>query len=211
MLEGYKIVCVTPAGRRRYMRLLAPYILSSEFVDEWHIWINTKNSEDIGFLERVASVSPKVRLIPHPENKVSGNSSINDFFKYCIDEDTVYIRFDDDIVWVEEQLAEKLVSFRIRNPQYFLVFPLIINNAICTHLLQQRGKIDVNEYIPAQAMGKTAWKNPKFAHELHEWFLKKLEDKKIADVYIDQAIPIALNRFSINCMSWFGRDFKEMD
>ena len=38
MFGGYKVVCVTPAGRRRYMKILAPYVIRSMVVDRWDIW-----------------------------------------------------------------------------------------------------------------------------------------------------------------------------
>jgi len=35
-----KVIAVTPAGRRRYLELLAKYVLSDEAVAEWHLWDN---------------------------------------------------------------------------------------------------------------------------------------------------------------------------
>lgn len=211
MRGGYKIICVTPAGRMRYMRLLAPYILSAKSVDEWHIWINTTNHQDISFIQFLEKLSPKVILVPQPENQVSGNRSINAFFRNCIHEDTIYIRFDDDIVWMENDFIDKLVDHRVSNPNYFLTFPLIINNAVCTHLLQIHNKIKISKYVPAQCMGDLAWKNPKFASEIHRWFLRLLKNNEYKNIYIDKTIPIALNRFSINCMAWFGATFRKFN
>ena len=43
MYQEYKIVVNTAAGRRRYMQYLIPYIVSSEIVDRYDIWVNTHN------------------------------------------------------------------------------------------------------------------------------------------------------------------------
>lgn len=206
MFNNYKVVCVTPAGRRRYMKLLAPYILSNDIVDRWDIWINTTNPRDISFFEYLAKNFPKISLIPQPDGIIDGNASINGFFRYCVEKDTVYIRFDDDIIWIEPHFFEKFVNYRIQNKDYFLTFPLIINNAICSHLLMCSKKFKTKIYIKACADDKFAWANPKFAYELHTWFLNYMKTNSYKDLYIPNKI-IALNRFSINCMSWLGDTF----
>ena len=38
MIDGRKLVYVTPAGRLRYMRELVPFILSEPMVDRYDIW-----------------------------------------------------------------------------------------------------------------------------------------------------------------------------
>lgn len=210
MYESYKIICTTPAGRRRYMKILAPYILKgikSGTIDEWHIWVNTKNVDDIFFLERLHQEFDRIKLVPQPKKNINGNLSINDFFEYCIANDTIYIRFDDDIVWIENDFFEKFLDFRIKHKEYFLVFPLIINNAICTHILQQNGLLILNCYIKALASDDIGWKNPKFAKKLHGWFIELVKKKEVEKLHFGY-VPISLNRFSINCMAWFGKDFK---
>jgi hypothetical protein len=37
MQDAGKLVVVTPAGRARYMRVLARYVLASSAVAEWHL------------------------------------------------------------------------------------------------------------------------------------------------------------------------------
>ena len=53
---------------------------------------------------------------------------------------------DDDVVWFEPELFEKMVKFRVDNPEYFLVSPLVINNALSTYLLQVHNKIKLDKY-----------------------------------------------------------------
>jgi hypothetical protein len=49
-----KRVIVTPAGRRRYMSLLAGHLLKQRSsYDEWHIWLNTTDKEDIEFFKKL--------------------------------------------------------------------------------------------------------------------------------------------------------------
>ncbi|WP_038031020.1 hypothetical protein [Thermonema rossianum] len=211
MYKGYKVVCLTPAGRRRYMKLLAPYILKAiqeKYVDEWQILVNTTNPDDILFFERLRENFNNIKLIPQPDGIIDGNRSINAFFRYFTDEKTIYIRLDDDVVWIEDNFFKKFLDFRIENPQYFLVFPLIINNAVCTHILQQENKIlKDGPYIRALASDKNGWENPLLAEKIHRWFIKSVLNGTYKNLYFDY-VPVSLNRVSINCIGFLGEHFK---
>lgn len=146
MFESFKIVVNTAAGRRRYMQYLVPQVLACDIVDRYDLWINTMNSQDIEFFRQIAQKYPKINLIWQPDGIVDGNKSINAFYKQCMDKDTIYFKLDDDIIWMEDKLIEKMVRFRIDHPDYFLVSPLVINNSLTTYLLQVHGKIKLYEY-----------------------------------------------------------------
>jgi hypothetical protein len=66
------------------------------------------------------------------------------------------------------------------------------------------------DHIPACSSGEIAWKSGTFAEQLHRWFLGTIEDVTWKHLRC-QATPIALNRFSINAISWFGRTFRAFD
>ena len=129
MYKGYKVVVNTAAGRRRYMQYLIPYIVSCPYVDRYDIWVNTHNGADIEFFKQMASRFPVVNLVWQPDGVVNGNASINAFYKACVEEQTIYFKLDDDVVWMEPGLIEKMIQFRLDYPQYFLVSPLVILNS----------------------------------------------------------------------------------
>lgn len=209
MYKNYKIIVVTPAGRERYLKILMPFILNSELVDEYHLWENTKNQADIDFLRTMSEKYDKIKVIKPHLYAVNGNQSIGQFFSKCIDPDTIYIRFDDDVVFIENHFFEKLLDFRINHREYFLIFPNIINNAICSYILQQYTPfIDKSIPLTPYCLDSTAWKEPKFAEYLHERFFLALEKNKL-DLLKFSPRKIALARFSINCICWFGYQFAE--
>ncbi|MEO8582127.1 MAG: hypothetical protein ABI425_06185 [Patescibacteria group bacterium] len=107
MNYNYRIVCVTPAGRRRYLRYLIPQIISSSIVDRYDIWVNTIDTNDLLFLEKISKKYPKIRLIPQPEGEIVDCASVCAFLKLATDVDTIYIRLDDDIVWIEPNFFQK--------------------------------------------------------------------------------------------------------
>ena len=206
MYKGYTVVVNTAAGRRRYMQYLIPFVVASDVVDRYDIWVNTHNGADIEFFKQCAEKFPKINLVWQPDGIVDGIKSINAFYRQCCEEKTIYFKLDDDVVWMEPGLIEKMVDFRIENPQYFLVTPLVINNALSTYLLQVEGKIKLDRYYPSYSSDKYLWESGKFAAELHEWFMQKyLKTEKYTSLYVGKR-EMGMCRFSINSILWFGED-----
>lgn len=211
MIGKYKVICNTAAGRRRYMQYLIPQIISSEIVDRYDIWVNTTDKQDIEFFKLVSAKYPKVNLVEQPDGVVNGIASINAFYRQCTDEDAIYFKLDDDIVWLEPGSIEKMVKFRIDNPDYFLVSPLVINNARSTYLMQVKNKISLNRYFKSDTAFDILSRSGEFAAQLHEWFLNNyLKTGKYNELHCG-AHPVAMCRFSINAILWFGREMKKFN
>jgi len=211
MYKNFQIVVNTAAGRRRYMQYLVPFIVSSEIVDRYDIWINTHNGADIEFFKKCAEIYSKINLVWQPDGIVNGISSINAFYLKCIEENTIYFKLDDDITWMEPNAIEKMVKFRIDNPEYFLVSPMVINNALSTYLLQVRGKLKLNQYYNSIASHEILWKSGEFATQLHQWFLNtKLKTQTYAELHCGKQ-PMGMGRFSINSILWFGDEMKKFN
>ena len=209
MYNKYKIVVNTAAGRRRYMQYLIPYIVSCDIVDRYDIWINTHNGADIEFFKQIAEKYPIVNLVWQPDGIVNGISSINAFYRQCVEPDTIYFKLDDDIVWMEPELIEKMVKFRIDNPHYFLVTPLVINNSLSTYLLQLENKLKLDTYYNSSASHPVLWKSGQFASSLHSWFLNGyLKASKWNELHLGKK-EMGMTLFSINAILWFGDDMKK--
>lgn len=211
MYKGYKIIVNTAAGRRRYMQYLIPQVLSNEIVDRYDIWVNTNDRCDIEFFVRLSKRFEKIHLIYQPDGIVNGIASINAFYRFCVEEDAIYIKMDDDVVWLEPDYVRKMVDFRLDNKNCFLVSPLVINNALSTYVLQTKGKIKLNKYMYSRCSHRILWERGSFAVQLHNWFLEKyLKTGKYERLYCEE-VPWALTRFSINSIIWFGTDMKAIN
>ena len=209
MFQQYKVVLNTAAGRRRYMQYLIPYIVTCPVVDRYDIWVNTHNGADIEFFRRIADRFPVVNLVWQPDGVVNGNATINAFYKECVERDTVYFKLDDDIIWMEPGLIERMVRFRVDHPQYFLVSPLVINNALSTYLLQLSGKLRLDSYCEASASHPVLWRSGAFAQELHAWFLEHfLKTGSWEELHIGKK-EMGMTRFSINAVLWFGEEMRK--
>ena len=209
MYRGYNVVVCTAAGRRRYMRYLIPYILDCNIVDRYDIWVHTHNCADIEFFKRLADKYSKINLVWQPDGIVGGNETINAFYRNCLDNDAIYFKIDDDVIWMEEDAIRKMLDFRIDNPDAFLVSPMIVNNPVCSYLLQVYGKLPIRQYQMANPLGAIFWKSGEFALELHNWFLAKNFYKDIDKLHTGSH-PIGANRLSINAIMWFGKEMASL-
>lgn len=208
MYKNYQVVCNTAAGRRRYMQYLIPPIVANDLVDRYDIWVNTMDKQDVAFFRRIAEIFPKINLVWQPDNLVNGIASINAFYKECVEENTIYIKMDDDVVWLEPDYFEKMLDFRLKNSDYFIVSPLVINNPLSTYILQNKGFLKLDKYYKPRPNSAAIWRSGAFAVQLHQWFLTNyLKTNRYSELYCGLQ-PVALNRFSINSILWFGEDMK---
>jgi hypothetical protein len=60
-------------------------------------------------------------------------------YNTCKDENTVYLKLDDDIVYFDESLFTDFIQHRIENPNPPLLYPIIINNHFISWMLQEKG------------------------------------------------------------------------
>lgn len=208
--RGYKVQIVVPAGRQRYLELLIPSILQQDGWDELKIWVNTTDLRDLHYIGSLPNLDKRISLSRPPLYRPNGSQTIGQFFQDCISPDTIYIRFDDDICFIERDLIKNLAKFRADNPEPFLIFPVIINNAIISYILQVLGKLFHPTQLTPNCLDAIAWKDPDFAEKLHRLFLAALA-KNNMDHFKFPSRPIAINRFSINCISWLGSEFKIFD
>jgi hypothetical protein len=215
MIKKYKLVVVIPAGRKRYMEVLFPHILKQrKSIDELRFWVNTKNEEDIAYMKDVKIKYPDfVTLEFHESNNghIGDTQGIHSFFKHTTNSDTIYIRLDDDIVWLDDNFFEKLYNFRENNPQYFLVYGNIINNAICDHLHQKNNIYESDPIYGFNCLDSNGWANPILAEKKHRIFLENIKNCNIQQYIFSPVVLKEYERCSINCISWFGSDFAKFN
>lgn len=220
MFREHRVVVVTPAGRRRYLELLAPQVLGLRgVVDEYRLWLNTTDADDLAYCERLAAEHPgfvTLQRLP-PGARVDGNMSIHHFFAECADPGTVYVRLDDDVVLLDSRDAfEALLAFRLDHPEFFLVYGCVLNNAVITHVQQRMMRLGTEAGLCGYAcMDATGWSSPPFAEHLHRRVLRALAAAAAAADPAPLAgfrmppwrLHFGDERVSINCISWLGAEF----
>ena len=93
-----KVITVAPAGRKHYLEILVEYLLENRrYISEHHFWLNTNLKKDIAYIEMLAAKHPDFFKINRKEMLKKSVDSIWQYYKDYIDDDTIYIKFDDDI------------------------------------------------------------------------------------------------------------------
>ena len=205
-VHGHRLVVCTPAGRRRYLEVLARHVLADPFVDEWRLWANTEDAADVEWMDALAAEEPRVK-VHRPSWPLEGNFSIHKYFPGCCDPDAVYVRLDDDIVFCQFRAVSELASVRVADPGPFLYYGNVLNNGITSHLHQRSGRLTkAHGLVGYECKDPVAWDSGPFALDLHRAFLTNPVAKfwQLPDWELWH-----YERCSINVISWLGRDFAQ--
>jgi len=144
-----KLVVLTFGGRECSLKILFPLIKQyKQYIHEYRIYIATTIQSDIDYMEDFANENSDfvktVYLIVNNRKILDDREKIWDnAYKSCQDDDTVYLKLDDDIVYIDETLFTDFIQYRVSNRNAPLIYPVIINNLIHSCILQ-----DNNIYNP---------------------------------------------------------------
>lgn len=202
-INNNRIVVVTPAGRRRYLEILAPYVLGSRRVTVWELWANTEDEVDLDWMDALAAREPRVKVVrgTWPWN---GNASIGPYFMGATDPKCVYVRLDDDVVWTSPGAIEHLADYRVAHPEPFLVYGGTVNSALTSWLYQRLGRVGTEHGVCRyEVLDKVGWEDPAFAVHLHRRFLA---DPVAGSWRLPRWDLLDYERHSINVISWLGSD-----
>jgi hypothetical protein len=218
MYRGFKIKAFVPYGREKTCDLLFKYFIKhSDVIDEVMLLENTKVESDLQFMQRTADSIPKLfkiykipsqhRFIESPVQHNTGK-----FYEYMTDLDTIYIRFDDDIVFIDDNYFKNILDFRIDNLDYFVVFGNIINNAMCGYLQQEadcypRHLFNIDS---GYCMNMRTWGNPSWGIFIHKLLLDRIKDNEVDSLFFPNK-ELTSERFSISNFCFFGKDFAKFN
>lgn len=201
-------IVVTPAGRQVYLKHLYMHLKKQkEDFDVWHIWDNTRNDDDYKYIRELSKNNAWIRIVERKNILKGSTHAIRNFFDYCHKKDTIYIRLDDDIIWLEDNFIKNLKTFTQTHPQFPIVFATILNNAVIAHLQQKEG--NVLQKLPeldGKCMGNY-WSYAYLSHRLHEEFKHDRLYDKIDKWHIKNYIVKDFRKISINAIAWIGQDF----
>jgi hypothetical protein len=216
MLSGYRIVPFIPAGRQRVMSILLNNLRRFPEIDEVQVWLNTADQpNDDTWLATLPFVWDKIKLYRLPDGqpeKRPKQLNTGKFYVYTMDEDTLYFRFDDDIVYVDDNYFRNMAAARLNNPKPPIVCGNIWNNAVCSYLHQQQGHIDTSHGVvqSAYCMDMVGWQSGPFAEYIHEVMLERISAGLADDLYLDGNYVLENTRFSISNFCFTGKAMRQM-
>lgn len=204
-----KKIIVTPSFRKRYLEILHNhlYYLKNEF-DEWIIWVNTNNNEDVNYMKFLEKNFKYIKL-QYAEIPINGFHSLWHYWKKCIDSDAIYVRLDEDIVYIEPNSITKLCEYRIENEQPFLLYGNIINNALIGFIHQKNGIINSKFNLTYNCLCPIGWQSTEYVKYIHELFLESYNNKTLDKFKIPDWELSNYERCSINAFACLGKEFEK--
>ncbi|MFT5112905.1 MAG: hypothetical protein ACI8P9_002233 [Parasphingorhabdus sp.] len=171
-----------------------------------HFWMNTEDQQDLAFIHAIAYKRPCTKTVYSEKPKVG--MGVSRFFEYCCASDTVYIRIDDDMVYLDVNWFSAYIAFRKNNLQYFLVYANTINNSLCSHLHQRMGTVDYSLGIAHyDCFDPVGWSNGPFANLAHQSFLGAYECDGLDQFRFGTWQMNYQERLSTHVISWLGAEF----
>ncbi|KAI1288998.1 hypothetical protein F5Y03DRAFT_388912 [Xylaria venustula] len=132
--SGFKIIAMVFFGRKRYVDILDCYLqqnLASHggYVDEVWFMVHTEREEDITWLDGLIEDTPEYKKVGQ-ENCQSNNNQYGCLWEHATADNTLYIKLDDDIIYIHQDAIPQLVHTRLAVPHAFAVSAHLVNSPI---------------------------------------------------------------------------------
>jgi hypothetical protein len=221
LLHGKRVIAFTPWGRELTASILYKYLLRDHergILDEWWLCENTDDDQfgDRHYAMQLAERHDWIKVVFQPADEPKlhpKQQNTKKFYRYMTDPDTIYLRFDDDIVYIEENAIERLVEARIFKKQPFVIFPVIWNNAICSYYLQQFQSMPHWWGVVKEpyCMEPTGWANADFAIGIHRHLLDMIKENQVERLFMHHDIQLPVGQqFSVSCFAQTGEEYAKV-
>lgn len=123
--------------------------------------------------------------------------------------DALFLKCDDDIVYVDLDGLAGFIDHRRKNPHYFVTSANVVNNGVCAYFQQLSGALpsSLGHFErPPGGFGGTLWTDPNKANNLHDFFLAAAKK----ELPLSSKVVDWQERQSINFIAWLGRDLQHM-
>ncbi|KAI0157067.1 hypothetical protein GGR52DRAFT_582886 [Hypoxylon sp. FL1284] len=119
-------------GRKRYVDILDCYLqqnLASNggYFDEVWFMSHTKVADDVAWMEDLVSNTPEYKVVG---KGVCEGKKYNCMWNYAVEDNTIYVKIDDDIVWIHPDAIPQLVHTRIALPHPYAISSNLVNSPV---------------------------------------------------------------------------------
>lgn len=163
-----------------------------------------------GTLELTDVVAPVRRYIGNPGDQMPYFQCYQYYAKRLSDfADALFLKCDDDIVYMDLDGLAGFIDHRRKNPHYFVTSANVVNNGVCAYFQQVSGALPLSLghfERPPGGFGGTLWTDPDKANKLHDFFLAA--PKK--ELPLPSKVVDWQERQSINFIAWLGGDLQHM-
>jgi hypothetical protein len=163
-----------------------------------------------GDLELCHVNAPIRRYVGNPGDQMPYFQAYQYYAKRLPDfSDALFLKCDDDIVYMDLDGLAGFIDHRRKNPHYFVTSANVVNNGVCAYFQQVSGALPTSLghfERPPGGFGGTLWTDPDKANKLHDFFLAA--PKK--ELPLPSKVVDWQERQSINFIAWLGRDLQHM-
>ncbi|KAJ5570493.1 uncharacterized protein N7459_009923 [Penicillium hispanicum] len=147
--KGVRVVAVVFYGRRGRASILECYlrknlVSNGGWLDEVVWAVNTHIEGDLVYAEEVTKTAHEYTYLSIPP--AEGFVFADVWREAFTDEDAIYLKIDDDVIFMEDNAIPRLVTTLIKNPDALTVSANIVNNPAIGWLQYHMGA--VHPYIP---------------------------------------------------------------
>jgi hypothetical protein len=229
VIDGKRVVAWTPFGREKSVSILIEYIrreVQRGLIDEYVLYMNTGPDNppsdreyglELGKRYDWVTIQERPETHPGPKQRSTGF-----FYRTSTAPDTVYIRLDDDVVYLHEDAIANLVKTRLEAPEPVAIFGTTWNNAIVSWFMQQQNPPRIpTDWTDATGrpllcdmycMDTVGWANGEFAVRIHELLLEKIEQDDVESLYLYQDYQIKPGtQFSVSYFASLGSLYAGLD
>ncbi|KIW13731.1 hypothetical protein PV08_08922 [Exophiala spinifera] len=145
--DGVKVIGMVFYGRRDRSQILHCFLMhnlvdNGGWLDEVQ-WIrNTDNEDDLRYLDEILTQTPRYKQVHQERTKDQGYSDA--WSK--LEPGQIYVKIDDDLVWMADDAIPRLVTTKIQHPEYLVVSANMINSPLLGWLHYRMGA--VHPYLP---------------------------------------------------------------
>ncbi|KAI0186056.1 hypothetical protein EV127DRAFT_411566 [Xylaria flabelliformis] len=210
--QGIAVKALVFYGRKRTVDFLDCYLqqnlaINGGYLDEVWFMVHTHIEEDLEYLDELIK-----QRSPHYKTVMPGEC---EGFNYAcmwntvVEEDTIYVKIDDDIVFIHPDTIPQLVSTRIAEPHPFAVSANLVNSPFTGYKHYSVGAIhpflpDPNSK-PSQRAGQL-WRPSDF-----KTIPKETVQKVYGDVKLDQVTEEIINNHVYAKPSYEGHPWLLLD
>ncbi|KAI0131589.1 hypothetical protein F4776DRAFT_671595 [Hypoxylon sp. NC0597] len=146
--EGFKVVAMVFYGRKRNVDILDCYLRQNlvsygGYLDEVWFMVHTLNEDDIHWLRGFVNEEPEYKYF---DLGPCAGEKYGCIWEFAVEKDTMYIKIDDDILYIHHDAIPQLVHTRLAQPHPYAVSAQLVNSPVTG--LQQYHYGAIHPFLP---------------------------------------------------------------
>ncbi|KAI9787045.1 MAG: hypothetical protein M1816_007716 [Peltula sp. TS41687] len=167
-VERPRVVAIVFYGRRDRVSILHCYLqknlaINGGVLDEVQFIVKTEDTDDLKWLDKAIAKTPGYTKVTVSTGSVDYKAFDFSNAWESIQRDTLYIKIDDDVVFIHEDAIPHLVETKLKYPKYLAVSANVVNSPLISYIHYHLGasRPFLPELTPPSQKapgGRGAWK-----------------------------------------------------